>query len=138
MVLPTALLNAAMGGSSAVAPNMLHPEAAAAAARSVQGGYDEALAQSDIWLNQAVSCGVDKLKNWTCGPACDAVPTLARRLVSVRKMDTFALVARTSPGECAVVFRGSKDFLNTLQDMDFFPKTLPGCTASSSTHYYRN
>ena len=89
--------------------------------------YDLTLAQSDSWFNQALDCHPPSVANWTCGLACDQAPTLDRRVVADKKMDTMALVARTSPSECIVVFRGTKNFMNTLEDLDFFPKAWPGC-----------
>ena len=40
---------------------------------------------------------------------------------------TMALVARLSPSECVLVFRGTKDIWDVLRDVDFFPKALPDC-----------
>ena len=95
--------------------------------------YNESYAVLDTWLNQAVGCSTAKIEKWQCGPACEAVPTVERRIASTSKKHTFALVARTSHDECAVVFRGTKGFLNTLQDLEFIPKELPGCHAPSSS-----
>ena len=68
--------------------------------------YDESIAQTDIWLNQAVGCKRDDIERWNCGLACDSAPTLARLVAANDSMHTFALTARITPSECVVVFRG--------------------------------
>lgn len=106
--------------------------AAAVTAASVADHYDETAAQRDIWVNQAVGC--PNVASWTCGRACDEVPTVARVVAQNRSKDTLALVARPSPTECLVVLRGSKTFLNTLQDVDFIPTDLEGCAVPCKVH----
>ena len=51
------------------------------------------------------------------------VPRFARSTV----LETLAMVARTSPTSCRVVFRGTKNAMNVLEDIAFFPRALPGC-----------
>lgn len=89
--------------------------------------YDETLAVSDIWLNQAFGCA--NVSSWTCGLACDMVPLTDVVLTSDAKLETAAITARLSPTQCVVAFQGSKDWLNWLEDFDFFLAPLPNCTA---------
>ena len=89
--------------------------------------YTEPLAVKDTWLNQVVGCGSPQIADWTCGIACEKVPTLSRLVASNKSDETMALTVRLSNTECAVVFRGSKNIYNTLEDLKFFPKALPGC-----------
>ena len=96
--------------------------------------YNESVAATDIWLNQAVGCPHDAIQSWTCGPACTAAPTTARLIAVNDSKHTFALTARTSAEECIVVFRGSKDIDNVLEDLDFFPHPLPECGSGCKVH----
>lgn len=88
--------------------------------------YDESLAIADMWLNQAVSCDAG-LANWTCGLPCSKASLRNVTVASDAKLSTLALTARASDDECIIVFRGSKDVWNTLEDLDFFPTDLAGC-----------
>lgn len=103
------------------------PAAASLAPRSAFSAYDERLAAADIYLNQATGCDTAALSNWSCGLACTTVPTVARRVAFNHSSFTMALVARLSPSECVLVFRGTKDIWDVLRDVDFFPKALPDC-----------
>ena len=94
----------------------------------VPAAYDEAIAQTDIWLNQATGCGKHGISNWTCGRACENAPTLARYTATNELLDTMAIVARQSVSECVVVFRGSKGFANTLEDLFYIPENVSDCT----------
>lgn len=98
-----------------------------ASASAHVAAYNESLAVVDTWLNQAMGCG-SGLANWTCGLPCQKVPLSSPLVAENKSADTLALVARRSPHECMLVFRGSKNVYNTLEDLDFFPKKLPDCT----------
>ena len=91
-----------------------------------KGGFEEALAVQDTWLNQLMGCS-SGIANWTCGLPCVKVPTLAREQASDVKRDTLALSVRMSASECAVIFRGTKNVYNVLEDLSFFPQAVPGC-----------
>ena len=83
----------------------------------------------DTWLNNAMGCSPSTLGNWTCGLACTKVPLPAPRMVTLgKKWDTLQVVARRSSKQCHVVFRGSKNFWNTIEDAKFVPIALPGCS----------
>ena len=101
--------------------------AAVPALPAVPAAYDEAIAQTDIWLNQATSCGTHGIANWTCGRACENAPTLARYTATNKLLDTMAIVARQSNSECVVVFRGSKGVANTLEDLFYIPENVSDC-----------
>jgi len=89
--------------------------------------YIESLAVQDVWLNQVVGCDTASLTKWTCGLPCERVPTVARLVAFNKSEETLALTARQSAHECTLVFRGSKDVYNVLEDLTFFPKAVPGC-----------
>jgi len=91
-------------------------------------GFVEDLAVEDTWLNQLTDCSFAAVTNWTCGLPCEKVKELPARMIATNEKEkTMALTARKSATECLVVFRGSKNIYNALEDATFFPKALPGC-----------
>ncbi len=103
------------------------PAQALLLAISAVGAYDERLAVGDIWLNQATGCQTG-LANWTCGLPCEKVSlTPPIHVTSDAKLETQAIMARRSATECTVAFRGSKNAMNVLEDLDFFPEAWGGC-----------
>jgi len=86
--------------------------------------YDEPTSVKYIHMNQAMGCSVSEnttvIQDWDCGIACtEAGPVSDITVLEDKKHGTFGLVG-TYEGDCLVVFRGSKNILNGLEDGDFF------------------
>ena len=68
-----------------------------------------------MWIS---GCPPASLASWTCGLPCQKVPTPPGRRVAVNESArTLAVTARVSADECVVVFRGSKNIYNVLEDL---------------------
>lgn len=101
---------------------------AVALAHTSLATFVEDLAIEDTWFNQITDCKLPTIANWTCGLACERIRRPSAHLVaSNAKEKTMAVTARRSATECSVVFRGSKNIYNTLEDLSFFPKAIAGC-----------
>ena len=86
--------------------------------------YDEKIAIEDIWLNQACDCsdnaGWPSALTWSKVPLPMSPPLIAEN----KTFKTMAYVMRRNSSECVVVFRGSKNTLNDIEDAYFFPVPL--------------
>lgn len=89
--------------------------------------YDEALSAQYIWMAQVTDMDAARLKNWTCGLACQEVKDVHSARVTEKgfPLDTRGLVARYGIRECIIAFRGSKTFMNYLLDDGNFIWTEP-------------
>jgi hypothetical protein len=82
--------------------------------------YDETMAVADIWLHQAMDCPGTKgsnLTQWDCGLACSKATLTDVKVIENAFAKTFAVVAKQDQG-CVLAFRGTKNAINTILDLD--------------------
>mmetsp|Transcript_101714 Transcript_101714/g.180646 ORF Transcript_101714/g.180646 Transcript_101714/m.180646 type:complete len:293 (+) Transcript_101714:33-911(+) len=94
--------------------------------------YNESSARDYVWVNQAMSVeDTALLKTWTCGLPCDQASAVGNvQLLRHESTGNFGIAAHRAEA-CLLVFRGSKNAMNWLQDAGFFKKapydSCPDC-----------
>jgi len=104
------------------------------ATAATRTAYDERLAVLDTWANQATGCASSAVRNGSCGRACDEARIHSPRIATNATLETLALSGRRSAHECVVVFRGSKNTVNTLLDVYIVLASLDGCGGGCRVH----
>lgn len=81
--------------------------------------YSEAASRQYVLLNQAMGVSDSALlETWTCGASCNSAGKVSNvRVLSNSEADTFG-VAGVYQGDCLLVFRGTKNQMNILLDLD--------------------
>lgn len=100
--------------------------------------FNETLAAEDIWLNQVSACtsaDPSSVLKWNCGLPCQKTQVSNTSIAENQSLKILAFTGLTTQG-CLIVFRGSANMLNYLEDFDFFMtnpygEACPNCKVHS-------
>eukprot|EP00927_Polykrikos_kofoidii_P055697 TRINITY_DN49910_c0_g1_i1.p1 TRINITY_DN49910_c0_g1~~TRINITY_DN49910_c0_g1_i1.p1 ORF type:complete len:352 (-),score=52.36 TRINITY_DN49910_c0_g1_i1:89-1093(-) len=89
--------------------------------------YDEETTRVHLEYARAAFCQKPKVESWSCGEACDGVPSKPRavRYFGDPAKNVPGYVAMFAEKKCVIAFRGSVSLANWISDFTFLTKTWP-------------
>lgn len=115
--------------------------AASLAAVRVDAQYDAHTSTGGVYYVKPVYCNHEKLRTWTCGPACDYHPGVTNITVINHDLSDSLCYVAYNPADNVIVVscRGSSNILNWIEDFDFilvpFPANCSGCKVHQGFYY---